>query len=164
VVKLKDAEHLLRLADVFAGGLVLFLVLRAFYIPKSFGQYGHYRGNAIKEVAARPISFAGHQACEDCHADVAQSKHAGKHAGVNCEACHGPLAAHADDPAGVTPQLPDTLVLCPRCHEANLAKPKAFPQVDTKDHMGDVPCKSCHQPHNPALAPEEKPGKEGKKS
>jgi len=57
--------------------------------------------------------------------------------------------------------LPDTLVLCARCHEANLAKPKAFPQVVTKDHMGDVPCKTCHQPHNPTQPPEEK--KEAKK-
>ena len=164
MAKLKNAEHLLRLAGVFAIGVVLFLVLRAFYIPQSFGQYGHYRGNAIQEMAARPISFAGHKACEDCHADVVQSKHAGKHAGVNCEACHGPLAAHADDPS-VTPQLPDTLVLCARCHEANLAKPKAFPQVDTKDHMGDVPCKTCHQPHDPAQAPVVKKDekKEGKK-
>ena len=152
---LKDAGHLFRFAGLFVIAFLLFWVIRGYVVPKSFGQYGHYRGNAIKEMAARPISFAGHKACEDCHADVVQTKKGGKHAGVNCEACHGPLAAHADDPS-VTPQLPDTLALCPRCHEANLAKPKAFPQVDTKDHMGDVPCKTCHQPHDPAQAPVEK--------
>src|ERR1035441_2666943 len=36
-------------------------------VPRSFGQYGHYRGNAIKDTAALPISYAGHQVCESCH-------------------------------------------------------------------------------------------------
>ena len=65
---------------------------------KSFGQYGHYRGAAIGEIAARPVKFAGHETCETCHTDVLDVKSKGKHAHVNCEACHGPLAKHADDP------------------------------------------------------------------
>ena len=156
VGKFKDVEHLLRLAAVFLLGIVVFLVLRAHFVPKSFGEYGHYRGNALKELSAREPRFAGHQACEDCHADVVELKKAGKHAGVNCEACHGPLAKHVADPADVVPQLPEPLALCPRCHEANIAKPAGFPQVVTKDHMGDVKCDTCHQPHSPLLAPKEK--------
>ncbi|MGE5114592.1 MAG: cytochrome c3 family protein [Acidobacteriaceae bacterium] len=156
MAKLKDAEHLLRLAGVFLLGIVLFLVARALFVPKSFGQYGHYRGEALKEIASREPRFAGHTACEDCHSDILNIKKAGKHAGVNCEACHGPLAKHVADPASVTPSLPDTAVLCARCHEANLAKPAAFPQVVTKDHMGDIKCNTCHQPHSPLLSPEEK--------
>ena len=42
--------------------------------------------------------FAGHQTCETCHTDIADTKTKGAHAHVNCEACHGALAAHADDP------------------------------------------------------------------
>lgn len=68
---------------------------------------------------------------------------------MNCEACHGPLANHANDPASVTPGLPDTAVLCARCHTASAAKPKDFPQVDPADHSGGMPCKTCHNPHNP---------------
>lgn len=154
--KFKDVEHLLRLAAVFIVGILVFFVVRAQFLPKSFGEYGHYRGQALKEIAAREPRFAGHQACEDCHTDVVEVKKAGKHAGVNCEACHGPLAKHAASPADVTPQLPDTLVLCPRCHQANIAKPAGFPQVDAKEHMGDVKCDTCHQPHSPLLAPKEK--------
>lgn len=152
----KDAEHLLRLAAAFAIVLVVSLLVRAHFVPKSFGEYGHYRGNALAELSSKPISFAGHQACEECHGDVLEVKKAGKHAGVNCEACHGPLAAHAADPASVVPQLPDTAVLCARCHEENIGKPKSFPQVVSKEHSGGVVCKNCHVPHSPLLQPGDK--------
>src|SRR3954452_21457582 len=95
----KDAGHLFRFAALFVVGTLTFLGIRGFFVPKSFGEYGHYRGNAIVEVAARPIHYAGSQACETCHTDVVDKKKDGKHALLNCEACHGPLAKHADDPS-----------------------------------------------------------------
>jgi hypothetical protein len=147
----RDAEHLFRLVGVFLAGVVMFLIVREFLVPKSFGQYGHYRGAALAELAARPVNYAGHQTCEGCHADVLEKKKDGRHAHVNCEACHGALAKHADDPTSVTPQKLDTAVLCVRCHEANAAKPKSFPQVASADHSGGVPCDTCHQPHSPAI-------------
>jgi hypothetical protein len=97
------------------------------------------------------VKFAGHEACETCHTDVLDGKSKGKHAHVNCEACHGPLAKHADDPSSATPVKPDTGVLCVRCHSASAAKPKGFPQVDPADHSNGVPCETCHQPHSPAI-------------
>ena len=150
----RDAGHLFRLAGVFVAGVLLFLVIRSFLVPKSFGEYGHYRGNALAEIAARPVNFAGHETCETCHADAFDKKKDGKHAHVNCEACHGPLAKHADDPGSVTPAKLDTAVLCVRCHEANAAKPKSFPQVVSADHSNGLPCDTCHQPHSPAIAAE----------
>ena len=152
----KDAEHLVRLAGAFAIVLVVFLLVRAHFIPKSFGQYGHYRGDALSELSSKPVSFAGHQTCEECHSDVLEVKKAGKHAGVNCEACHGALAKHAEDPGSVVPQLPDTAVLCARCHEENIAKPKTFPQVVSKEHSGGEVCKTCHVPHSPLQQPGDK--------
>ena len=147
----KDAGHLFRFAGLFVLAFLLFLVVRGFVVPKSFGQYGHYRGAAIGEIAARPVHFAGHQACETCHVDVLDVKKNGKHAQVNCEACHGALAKHADDPAAVTPPKLDTAVLCVRCHAASAAKPKGFPQVAAEEHSTGLPCETCHQPHNPAM-------------
>jgi len=149
--RFKDAGHLFRLAALFVAGFLAFLGIRGFLVPKSFGQFGHYRGAALSEIAARPVKFAGHQTCEGCHADVLEEKKDGRHARVNCEACHGPLANHADDPASVTPPRLDTAVLCARCHEANGAKPRTFPQVASADHSTGLPCDTCHQPHSPAI-------------
>jgi hypothetical protein len=35
---------------------------------------------------------------------------------------------------------------------ASAAKPKGFPQVDADQHANGLPCQTCHQPHNPAIA------------
>ncbi len=147
----KDVSHLFRFAGLFVIAFLVFLVVRVYVVPKSFGEYGHYRAAAIGEIAAHPIKFAGHQACESCHSDIADTKAKGAHAHVNCEACHGALATHANDPSSMTPVKPDTLVLCARCHTASAAKPKGFPQVNPADHMGGVPCQTCHNPHSPAI-------------
>ncbi len=147
----KDAEHLIRVALLFVCGLILFIVVRHFVVPTGFGQYGHYRPQALGEIAARPISFAGRDTCAMCHEDEFKMKQAGKHAGVGCEACHGALADHADDPSKLVPKKPDTAVLCVRCHEANTAKPKNFPQVNSKEHSGGAACGDCHKPHSPVI-------------
>jgi hypothetical protein len=147
----KDFEHLIRLAAVMVGALILFVAIRAAVVPRSFGQYGHYRGAAIGEIAARPIAFAGHDVCEVCHTDVVEQKKLGKHVVLSCEACHGAQAKHADDPASVKPPKLDTAVVCARCHEANSAKPKSFPQVVTAEHSGGIACDTCHQPHRPKI-------------
>jgi ABC-type nickel/cobalt efflux system permease component RcnA len=163
----KDTEHLIRLAAVMGIALVAFVLLRAAVVPKSFGEYGHYRGDAIAEIAARPIAHAGHEVCEACHTDVVDQKKLGKHVVVPCEACHGAQAKHADDPASIKPPKLDTAVLCARCHEANSAKPRAFPQVVTADHSGGLACDTCHQPHRPKIADaadtKSKPATEAKK-
>lgn len=187
----KDAGHLFRFAGLFILAFLIFLVARHYIVPPSFGQYGHYRGAAMGEIAAHEVKFAGHETCEACHADVAEKKAAGKHAKLHCEACHGALVQavaapqgpppglyqrlvafmvsngpkpaalihHADDPTGVKPVLPDTAVLCARCHTASAAKPKGFPQVVPADHSNGLPCNTCHQPHSPGMdAPTTKAG------
>lgn len=151
---MKDVVHLVRLAALFAVGIIVFLVARQMIIPAGFGKYGHFRPGALDDVRAKPISFAGHETCEACHDDVHTQLAGGKHAHLACEACHGPQAIHAEDPAKVKPVLPNTTQLCPVCHEASAAKPKWFPQVISKDHSGGEPCKTCHQPHSPAFGKE----------
>src|SRR5579871_322827 len=148
---LRNAEHLIRVVVLLAVGLIAFLVIRRAVIPAEFGKYGHFRPAAMDDVRAKPVKFAGHDACESCHSDEADMKNKGPHAHVNCEACHGPLAKHADDPSALVPQLPDTAVLCARCHEANQAKPKSFPQVATADHSNGMACNTCHKPHDPRI-------------
>jgi hypothetical protein len=161
----KDSEHLIRVAAVFLGGIVLFAIVRGFFVPATFGLYGHYRAAAVADVAALPVVHAGHEQCEACHGDVADLKKTGRHAGVNCEACHGPQGKHAGDPGSVKPPLPDPATLCVRCHEANPAKPHNFPQIVSQDHFTGVVCNTCHVPHNPRIgdAPPSTPSTEAKK-
>ncbi len=159
----KDIEHLIRLAVVMGIALVAFVLLRAAVVPKSFGEYGHYRGNAIAEIASRPVVHAGHEVCEGCHTDVVDQKKLGKHVVVPCEACHGPQAKHADDPGTIKPPKIDTAVVCARCHEANSAKPKGFPQVASAEHSGGLACDTCHQPHKPKIEEDSKTATGGKK-
>jgi len=148
---LKESEHLVRLALVLAAGIAIFLAIRQAVVPAHFGQYGHYRPGSLDDIRARPIAFAGHEACEMCHDDVAKTKNQGKHAQVACEACHGPLAKHADDPTATPGYKPEARPLCVRCHQADLAKPKAFPQVVPQEHAGEMSCTECHNPHHPEL-------------
>jgi hypothetical protein len=147
----KDSGHLIRPAVVLLIGMGLFLAIRAAVVPKGFGQYGHYRPGALMKVRSKPLVFAGQDMCLLCHDDQGKARAAGKHAKVACEACHGPQADHANDPAAHKPVLPDVANLCRRCHEKDSAKPKGFPQVATVEHSGGMLCNACHQPHNPHL-------------
>jgi hypothetical protein len=146
----KDAGHLFRFAALFVIAFLVFWAIRGYVVPRTFGQYGHYRAAAITEIAARPAQFAGHEACEVCHTDIAGTKGTGKHAHVNCEACHGPQSQHAADPS-ITPAKIDTANLCIQCHAASAARPKGFPQVNIEEHASGAPCETCHQPHSPAI-------------
>ena len=150
---LRQREHLLRVAGIFVAGLLLFAVVRGFLVPADFGLYGHYRAGALGDVRSRAPSFAGRQACAACHTDTAEALAKGKHAGVGCETCHGPLARHAEDPEKQTPAKLDPRKLCLSCHVASVAKPKQFPQIDPADHGEGAACASCHVPHHPGDMP-----------
>jgi hypothetical protein len=147
--RFRDAEHLLRLAALFVVGILVFIVGRALLIPEGFGAIGHYRVGAIADNREQAFVYAGRGACADCHDDVVATKSEGAHAGVGCEACHGPLAAHANDPASVVPELPRPDELCMKCHRQSVAKPEGFPQVEPEEHAMGEECTACHEPHVP---------------
>ncbi len=149
--RFRDFEHVLRMAVVFAIGIAAFLVWRSWMVAPDFGRYGHFRAGALDDGMARPIVYAGHAVCLECHGDVGEVRAAGRHAHVACEACHGPLAQHAAG-EGEKPARPQALALCPVCHAARQGKPATFPQVVVQDHMGDTPCTECHQAHNPHIS------------
>jgi predicted CXXCH cytochrome family protein len=146
--RFKDVEHLVRLAALFLGGVLVFAVARAQFVPEGFGTLGHYRAGAVDEARETPIRYAGQQACARCHS-VRMAGASDRHAPIACESCHGPLAAHAADPVSLKPVRPDGRQLCIRCHAKNTGKPARQPTVDIADHAGDERCTSCHEPHNP---------------
>jgi hypothetical protein len=147
----EGSEHLIRLALVALAAFLAFLAIRHALVPPDFGKYGHFRPASLDEIAAKTPVFAGREACEGCHTDVAAEKSKGPHANVGCEACHGPQGRHAQDFSSQKPVLPDTAKLCVVCHEADGAKPKNFPQVVSREHSGGAACGTCHKPHQPRI-------------
>jgi hypothetical protein len=141
--------HLVRVAALFAAGMLVFLGLHALLVPKGFGEYGHYRAGALDDNRARPLVHAGRAACVECHADVWETLQKGKHGNVHCEACHGPLGRHAEDPSASQAVKPDPRVLCARCHQQNVARPASFPQIDVAEHSAGESCLTCHKAHDP---------------
>jgi hypothetical protein len=149
--RFQDSEHLIRAAILLCVGLAAFLALRTFLVPGDFGTLGHYRESALVDNRAQAVSYAGQRLCEECHADVGESRVESKHARVACEACHGALAGHAEDPTAVAPAKLPPEDLCLTCHAFNLARPASFPQVKRDEHSGGEACSSCHAPHHPEV-------------
>lgn len=146
----KDFEHLIRLAGIFVAGLLLFTVARAEFVPKDFGKYGHYRASAIDDAASRPLAYAGRGRCTECHEDEVNEAAPSKHKVISCEACHGALLKHADDPE-VNVSKADGQALCLRCHAANTGKPAHQPAIVAKEHSDEDSCTPCHKPHDPRM-------------
>jgi uncharacterized CHY-type Zn-finger protein len=144
-------EHLVRVGALFAVGLAVFIGGRWMLIPPDFGVLGFYRAGALEDVKAQPLVYAGQQLCLDCHTDVREVRQQARHAGVACEACHGPLAKHASGDFEVRPRALNPRLLCGQCHTATPGRRPGFPQVVPADHAGDVPCTDCHKPHNPRI-------------
>ncbi len=147
----RDFEHLLRLVVIFVAGLLLFVVVRWMLVPDDFGVYGHFRAGSLDDNRQRPLVHGGAAACGECHDDVVASRSGGGHESIRCEACHGPLAAHAAEPSDQAPELPDAATVCLRCHLPAMAKPATSPQVDPAEHADNEPCDTCHIAHAPRL-------------
>ena len=128
--------------------IVLFVGARSMLVPADYGRIGPYREAALEQNRARPIAYAGQIACVECHTDVADARKANAHAQIGCESCHGPLAAHAADPANAA-KRPDPRAICAVCHLPNAAKPPQFKTVVFADHADAGPCTTCHPPHAP---------------
>ncbi len=147
----KDSQHLISLIALVAVAVGAFVLLRAAVVPAGFGLYGHYRAGAIDDNRVRTVKFAGAAECALCHDTEATAKQGGKHAGVSCEACHGPQARHAASEGKEKPAKPNVTSLCLNCHEKDAAKPVKFPQVTPAEHNAGMTCNDCHQPHQPKL-------------
>jgi hypothetical protein len=144
--------QIVRLLALTVAIVVCYFTARHFLVPASFGQYGFFRGEALREIRALPVAYAGASACADCHADKMEKKSKGNHRGISCEACHGALNAHAENPAVKPPEI-DGERFCLRCHRGDESRPEKFPQVDPAKHHAGKVCAECHQPHHPLPPP-----------
>jgi len=155
--------HVLRLAVILIVAAVLGLVARAFFLPDTMGQYGHYRGSDIADQRNVPIRNYTNDACFECHRPIRLIHKAGVHKTVSCEFCHGPYADHIKD-GKLIGKLPvkkglEIKELCLRCHNKVIkARPEtsikviAMPQHLEEKHVQiDHNCNQCHMVHDPLL-------------
>ena len=119
-MKLYIPPQLKRLAIAFAIFISLFLLLRHFLVPDTFGQYGFYRGASLTDNASPTIHYAGEKACFDCHQEIEDAKKEDVHSTIRCEACHGPGGEHIANGGDVDKIVSSSSAdICGRCHSGN---------------------------------------------
>lgn len=151
----KIPQQVISLAILFSTLIAVFFIARALFVPESFGDLGHYRADAVGEIKAQEIHYAGYEICMDCHDDIFELKAESNHSGLACEVCHGPAAQHVDAPDEFIPSAPRERGFCPLCHGFNPSRPTGFPQIITEYHNPGSACMTCHDPHSPALPHED---------
>lgn len=156
-------SHLIKVILVLillVGGVV---GARALFLPKDFGEYGHYRTGAVLDEMNRPIRNQTNESCLACHPFIKKIHLAGVHKTVSCEFCHGPNADHAAEGKKIA-DMPvkrgeDIRALCLRCHNKIIrARPEesikmiAMPQhLEEKKVQTTHVCNQCHHVHDPML-------------
>jgi hypothetical protein len=152
---MEHARHVFRVVLVLVVALAAVMLARGSLVPKSYGAYGQYRHDNVREqMNLRAPAHGGAAACAECHADQAKRRTAGAHRTVSCEVCHGPLAFHVKADLTIeSPTIDRSYTLCARCHRKIDGRPPKFPQVVLEEHVpgpleGKV-CLGCHDPHSP---------------
>ena len=149
-MKLYLPPQLKRLAIAFAVFISLFLVLRHFLVPDTFGQYGFYRGASLSDNQSPPIHYAGQKACFECHQDIEDLKTTDVHKTISCEICHGPGQKHSESAEAADILRPAERESCGVCHSKNAAKnQEVIMQIDLNEHNTGKKCIECHNPHQP---------------
>jgi cytochrome c553 len=161
-------KHIWRLILLLIGFGIVAVTVRSIVVDRSFYEYGHYRGDAVAEIARDKPKFQGTAYCQSCHAAEynkwAQSPHNRPEIGniVKCEVCHGPGASRDPEQnyihAATGPIHPnnlklvvpgDTTALCTVCHEEMAGRPAQQRQIVIRDHAGTQQCSLCHDSHAP---------------
>lgn len=103
-------KHVFRLVLLLAVFAVLAIAAKAYFVPRTFWVYGHYRAKSVTNIANYSPIYRGSQYCRNCHQKEFREWSSGIHAvstehdahqlthgetyGVNCEDCHGPAGRH----------------------------------------------------------------------
>jgi hypothetical protein len=154
-----NVQHVIRIAGIFLAGFLLFLIVRAWFIPSDFGVEGFYRMGARLDAMAKPLAYGGEVECVSCHNEADDLRRTGRHAKVKCEACHGPSWKHTQEASDVKTPTIELPKLCLTCHTKAAGKPADFPQIVAVSHYPARACADCHQPHKPKAEPVKEPAR-----
>ena len=143
-------KHIVRLILLIVAVLVVSAVAAPLLTVDSFYRFGHYRANAVPEIAATEPVYQTPRYCHGCHTERRAEWSAGSHKSVICEVCHGPAQGHPQN--GKLPIPKDAMKLCTLCHEAMPGRPATQPQIQVAQHSGGQQCTVCHNPHSPKIS------------
>lgn len=153
-------KHIVRLFLLLCFLLVMALFAKSYLTDPSFYEYGHYRSEAVPELAAPEPVFKGSAYCLGCHEQRLTDWSNNAHVVVQCEVCHGtnrevclnPGLEHLETSKSTIPS--DTIKLCTTCHLALSSRPAQQPQIVLGQHPfpdEETPqCYTCHNPHSPS--------------
>ena len=144
------ARIIFRLLLSFVVFVSVFLLIRHFLVPDSFGDLGHYRAYSIDDNKSRTLYYKGDEACNECHKDVFELIETDVHYDISCETCHAPKITASTDCKVNPPKVAGTITFCAQCHTQNSAREAiGFPNINIQEHKGDQNCIECHNPHAP---------------
>jgi len=153
-------KHIVRLLFLISVLVILALVTKSYFTDSSFYKFGHYRADAVPELAAAEPVYKGSAYCLGCHEQRHADWSSSAHVVVQCEVCHGtnrevclnPGQEHLETGQSTIPA--DTIRLCTTCHLALPARPAKQPQIVLGQHPfpdEETPqCYTCHNPHSPS--------------
>lgn len=147
----KLPKHIVNLLLLLSFFLLMAFAAKLYLTDPSFYKYGHFRADAIPELAAGEPLYKGVAYCLECHDEREDDWSSGAHVTVKCEVCHGTDRGHPDNGKTMIPA--DKIRLCTTCHEEMPARPAQQPQIVVAGHpfpdeQADE-CHTCHDPHAP---------------
>ncbi len=154
---LAHTKHIFRIFLLLILFVVALVLGRSAFIPKTWGQYGWYRGDNVAEQRAKPMRHGNDQSCKECHAEEFEEHGGNAHATVRCEVCHAPVVDHAVGKEKIADMpVNPTRHMCLLCHQKLKARPAKFPQINPREHVktnggdwGPEVCIECHEAHAP---------------
>ncbi len=166
-MKPSPRAHIYRLVGLLVIGMAGFLVLKNLAVPPSWDFEKWYRLDAEKELQELPLRFGGNESCtgSTCHDGHRPATHdprhealaGGRHSGLACEVCHGPLIDHVEDGETVGQAVINANNdLCLSCHRHLITRPEQIAQFsETLIYhallgVNEISaCRACHDPHDP---------------
>lgn len=164
---MKDKLHIILILSLIFILLAILFVVTVLLRPKSFGEHGNYRWDALNDIFSSKVVNQNIITCKKCHNDIFQLHQKDAHYNVPCVDCHGAGDLHVEyyQNKGVDNNITQQQAILPKeytlegclyCHRKLNAKPSDFPQIDPGQHYkflhvkdSSTKCIECHSPHEP---------------